>query len=310
MRYWRLASAVVGMVLTLGMLLSGCGSAHTSTVGRLATATATITPYPTATTDPASVEFAGCPAVALGPVAPAYTAVAGLKVSIPQRWTSLDYPSALLPNNAPSAPYQVPLTADEAQSGIFQPTPPVNPALKNGYALQVCNQTDAAHTLIGLNVTIASFAPSSGSVAVWHLCADGPFDAATGQTTGGCGGSLGGVDWLAATLPSASTGATAPAIANAKEDHAGPSLPIALAPNTSIVLLVAVNGLTSQGTYTLSFDLSLDGASPTGLAPSDGAFLLAPAATIWTGTACQAPAMRAHIPVASHDIYYVCPPAD
>lgn len=317
----RLSLGSIGVAaLALGMILSGCGGAtigqgtatSTATAAALASAAAAAstaaagTPFPTATTDPAMVEVAGCPSVGLGPVQPRYSSVGGLKVSIPHRYTPLDYPSELMPNNAPNAPYKVPLTANETQAGAFHPNPPVNPSLATGYALQVCNQTSAAHTVTSLSVTIASFTPSSGPVTVWHLCQDGPYNAATKQTTGGCGGAAGGVDWLAATLSNNRTGATGPVTANAQGQSANP--PFAIGPNKSVVFLIAVKGLTSQGTYTLSFGVSIDGAAPATLAPSDGAFLIAPAATVWTGTACQTPAMLAHIPAASQDTYYVCPP--
>ncbi|HKS69011.1 MAG TPA: hypothetical protein VJQ45_01225 [Ktedonobacterales bacterium] len=291
--------------LVLGMILGGCGA--TTTANQVATATTapTATPYPTATVSPSDVEVAGCPAVPLGPVPPNYTTVDGLKVSIPQRWTALDYPSALLPSNLPNAPYQIPAGAVTN----FQPNPPVNPALATGYALQVCNQTSAPHTVSSLSVTIARFTPSSGPVAVWHICQDGPYNAATKQTTTGCGGGLGGVAMMAASFPSDAAGASAPVTANAKTSHGGPTPPFAIGPNQSVTFLIAVNGLTSQGTYALTLGLSLDGASPTTLTPSDGSFLIAPAATVWTGTACKSAAMQAHIPASSQDTYYVCPPA-
>jgi hypothetical protein len=239
--------------------------------------------------------------------------VNGLKVSIPQRDPSDDFPSELMPNNEPNAPYQVPLTVGETQQvGAFRPNPPVNPSLATGYALQVCNQTSAAHTITGLGVTIASFTPSSGPVNVWHICQDGPYDTATKGTTPGCGGDgFAFVDMLAATLPTDSTGATAPAlatIATAPLQSSGANLPIMLAPNESIIFLISVNGLTSQGTYALSFGVSIDGAAPVAVTPSDGSFIIAPAAIVWTGTACQTPAMQALIPPTSQDTFYVCPP--
>lgn len=311
----RLSLGSIGMAaLMLGVILSGCGASSITTVRQgaavsTATATADI-PFPTATTDPALVEMPGCPPVELGPVQSQYITVGGLKVSIPHRYTPLDYPEELMPNSEPNAPYRVPLTASEAeQAGAFHPNPPVNPSLSTGYVLQVCNQTGASHTVTSLSIHIASFTPSSGPITVWHICQDGPYDAATKQTTPGCGGAAGEVDWLAATLPSDRTGATASATTNAQLHSSGPNLPIALGPNKSIVFLIAVNGLTSQGMYTLGFGISVDGAAPTKLAPSDGAFLMAPSATVWTGTACQTPAMQTHIPAASQDTYYVCPPA-
>ena len=310
----RLSLGAIGVAaLTLGMIVSGCGVTSSTITHRATTSTATPaptdTPFPAATTDPTTLESPGCPPVGLGPVPPGYTTAAGLKVSVPQRWTSLDYPSELMPNNLPNAPYQVSLTAVEAQEGIFHPNPPVNPALATGYAIEVCNQTSKAHTVSSLGVIIASFTPSSGLVTVWHICGDGAYDAATKQTTAGCGGGIGGMDLLAATLPSDSAGASARAAANPKFQGGGPNLPITLGPNVSITLLTAVNGLTSQGTYTLSFALSIDGAAPAKLTPSDGSFLIVPNPTVWTGTACQTPAMQAHIPSTTKDTYYVCPPA-
>jgi hypothetical protein len=318
MRHSRRTSlSLIGVAaLTLGVLLSGCGGPSTTHTGHAAV-TNTPTPWPTAaataTTSSAAIpESAGCPPVSEPPPQPQYVAVGALNVSVPERLH--DYPSELMPNNAPNAPYQVPLTATEAQqAGAFHPNPPVNPTLSNGYHLQICNETTASQTLTSLSVTIASFTPSSGPVTVWHICGDGPYDTATKHTTSGCGGATGGVDYLAATLPSDSTGASAPAIANGRMSVGsipiGVDLPVSIGPNKSIELLVAVNGLTSQGTYALSFSISVDGAAPTTLTPSDGPFLIAPSAVVWTGTACQTPAMQAQIPPSSQDIYYVCPPA-
>ncbi len=314
----RLALNSISVVaLTLGMLLSGCGATPTTPVGQgataanTATAVAPNTPFPTAPMAPAtaaSFEVAGCPPVAW-PVQPQYGAVDGLRVSIPQRWTTLDFPEALMPNTLPSAPYQVPLTASEAQQvGAFHPNPPVNPSLATGYYLQVCNQTSAAHTITSLGVSITSFTPSSGPVTVWRLCQDGPYDAATRHTTPVCGGGFGQVDWLAATLPGDSAGASALATTNTQAHANGANPPVVIPPNESIGFLIAVDGLTSQGTYTLGFGISVDGAAQTTLTPSDGAFFIAPSAIVWTGTACESSVMQAHIPASSQDSYYVCPP--
>jgi hypothetical protein len=236
--------------------------------------------------------------------------VGALKVSIPQIYAAQNYPSELMPNNEPGAPYPVPLTANVAQQQIlFHPNPPVNPSLELGYVIQICNQTSAAHTVTSLSAKIANFTPRSGPVTVWHLCAGGPYDAATKQITAGCGGAMGGVDWLAATLPHDSTGASALAKANAKVNSRGPNPPVTISPNKSIEFLIAVNGLTSQGMYTLGFGVGVDGAAPVMLTPSDGSFLIAPSPIVWTGTACQSPAMQAHIPATTKDTFYVCPPA-
>jgi hypothetical protein len=111
---------------------------------------------------------------------------------------------------------------------------------------------------------------------------------------------------LAASLPGDRTGASAPALVGA--NGGGPTPPFAIDPNQSIVFVISVDGLNSQGTYALEFGLSIDGSAPASLAPSDGSFLIAPAAIVWTGTACQTPAMQAQIPPATQDVYYVCPP--
>ncbi len=322
-------NSIGAMALALGMILSilsGCGATSNtaaggqSGVGSEATAAAEASTataiavnsasLPTATIppeDPATLEQPGCQPLNLGSSQPQYDTVDGMQVSVPQLYTPLDYPEEMMPNNEPNAPYQVPLTASVAQQQIlFHPSPLVNPSLSTGYVLQVCNQSSASHAITSLSVTIANFTPSSGAVTVWHLCQDGPYDAATRQTTTGCGGAIGNVGMLAATLPSDTTGASAQSVANAQ--RGGPNLPITLAPNTSLTFLVAVNGLTSQGTYSLSFGLSVDSAASTSLTPSDGAFFIAPSPTVWTGTACQKPAMQAQIPATSQDTYYVCPP--
>jgi hypothetical protein len=182
----------------------------------------------------------------------------------------------------------------------FAPNPPVNPALSIGYFVEVCNQTGVAHTLTSMHVIIESFTPSSGPVTVWHLCDNGTYDAATKHLLGGCGGGVDGT-LLSSTFTSSSTGASALVD--------GLSWPATIDAHKAIAFYVGVNGLASQGTYALSFGLSIDGAASTTLAPSDGAFLIAPAAIVWTGTTCQTPAMLAQIPPASQDVYYVCPPA-
>jgi hypothetical protein len=207
----------------------------------------------------------------------------------------LDYPSEQMPNNLPSAPYQISASA----VNNFAPNPPVNPSLSTGYLFEVCNQTGVAHTLTSMQIVIASFTPSSGPVTVWHLCQDGPYDAATKQPSGGCGGGVAATA-LSATLSGDSAGASA--------QVEGLDWPATIDANKSIVFVIAVNGLTSQGTYSLSFGLSVDGAAPTQVTPRDGPFLIASTAKVWTGTACQTPAMLAQIPAASQDTYYVCPP--
>jgi hypothetical protein len=200
-----------------------------------------------------------------------------------------------MPSNLPNAPYQIPASA----VNNYAPNPPVNPSLSIGYFFEVCNQTGVAHTLASMQVIIASFTPSSGPVNVWHICGNGAYDAATRHSTGGCGGGVGGT-LLSSTFTSDSTGATSMVD--------GLTWPATIGAQHAIAFYVGVNGLTSQGTYALQFGLSVDGAAPTEVTPSDGSFLIAPAAIVWTGTACQTPAMQAQIPPATQDNYYVCPP--
>ncbi len=293
--------------LTLGMILSGCGASTTATVGQkaaasTATTAATDTPFPTAPTAPIDqiiTMWPGCPPLP-NPTQPKYVAVGDLDVSIPQRLDDSSI-SALMPNNAPYAPYKVSLTPNEALwVGAFHPNPPVNPELASGYVFQFCNKTSASHTLTSMRVNIASFSASSGPVTVWHICQGGPYDAATKQTTPGCGSSGFAGAQLTATLLSDSTGASA--------SVTGTTWPVTIGPNQAITIVVAVNGLTSQGAYALKFGVSVDGASPWQMTPSDGAFLMAPSAIVWTGIACLTPAMQARIPATTQDTYYVCPP--
>ena len=310
----RLSLGWIGVAaLTLGMLLSGCGATSTTRLGQAAATNAptTPTPWPTpaASATPAPIstassagvpETVGCPPDN-SPTPPNHVAVGALSVFAPRR--VLDYPDTMMPNNIPQGPYQI--AADAVTN--YHPTPPVNPSLTPGYTTQVCNQTTKAHTLTGVAVTIANFTPSSGPVNVWHFCKDGPYDTATKQIGGGCGGGVGFDTMLEATLPNDLTGASASATVRPQQGAA--SLPYVIDPNNSITLAVAVNGLSSQGTYALTFGVSVDGAAPTTVAPSDGAFVIAPSAVVWTGTACQTPAMQAQIPSSSQATYYVCPPA-
>lgn len=305
---WRTVSLGWAVALMACLLLSGCGVTSTTLAGQKALPN-TPTPFPTvASTPPPTTapyagpipQFDGCPPFGPTPTQARYVTVDALNVSIPQRMQ--DYPSALIPSNQPQAPYHIATSA----VNNYAPNPAVNPELSNGYIFQICNQTGVAHTLSSMRVKIASFTASSGPVAVWHICEGGPYNPATKQSTGGCGGALGAVDWLEVTLPSASAGASALATAN---KYGGVDLPASIEPHKSIQVLIAVDGLTRQGTYALSFGVSVDGAASTTLTPSDGSFFMAPSAKVWTGTACQAPTMLAQIPAASQDAYYVCPPS-
>lgn len=220
-----------------------------------------------------------------------------------------NYPEEQMPNNEPDAPYQVPLTYSEAtQGGAWNPQPQVNPGLL--FEIQVCNQTSTAHTLTSLGATIDTFVPSSGQITVWHICGEGPYDPKTRFTTTGCGGGLGGpgVEMLDVAFTHDIAGATASATPN--PDFGGPGLPYAIPPHQSLLLYVQAQGLNNQGTYTVSLRFGVDGATPHMLTPSDGAFIIAPSAIVWTGTTCMnSAAMLAKIPTSGQDTYWVCPPS-
>jgi hypothetical protein len=227
-----------------------------------------------------------------------FVAVGALKVAGPTR--TLDYPSELIPSNAPSAPYRI--AASQATSG-YNPNPPVNPTLL--YVVTFCNTTSATHTVSSVTVSIAGFSPSSGAVDEWNQC-NGPYDTATRSAGGGCGGGIGGpgFGYYAAALPSDTVGG----MASLHPTNGSSPVPFSLKPNTSFSLVITLSGVTSQGTYALSFGVSVDGAAAT-LTPSDGSFLIAPAAVKWTGQNCETPAMQAQIAASSQATYYVCPPS-
>jgi hypothetical protein len=297
MRQAKVPLGCIGMaalVLVLG--LNGCGAATTARAAATSTPTAAATavPSPTATLTAADLpQSPGCQALET-PTPPQSITVGGLLVSIPQR--VLDYPSELMPTNEPKVPYRIAANA----VNDYAPTPPVNPSLTPGYLFQFCNETSAALALSMITVNIDSFIPSSGPVTVWRLCQGGPYDAATKQTSEGCGGGASGPN-LVATFQSDRPGASAPVT--------GLGWPVVVAPNTSVVMTIGANGLASQGTYALSFGVSVGGAAPAAVMPSDGPFLIAPHVAVWTGTACQSSAMQALIPPSSQDAYFVCPPS-
>jgi len=288
--------------LVLSMLLVGCGAASASSVPTTSSSTVVPTmtprPLPAETTAPlASGAVAGCQLS--GRTSTQFVAVGPLKFAGPTR--ALDYPSALIPSNAPSAPYQIP--ASET-TGSYNPNPPVNPTLN--YVVTMCNTTSATHTISGVTVSIAGFSPSSGTINEWNLC-EGPYDTSSKNAMGGCGGGIGGpgFGYYSATLPSDTVGA----MATVHPTNGSSSLPFSLQPNTSLSLVIALAGVSSQGTYSLTFGVSIDGAASTALGPSDGSFLIAPAAVKWTGLNCETPAMQAEIPASSQATYYVCPPS-
>ncbi|HEX9036823.1 MAG TPA: hypothetical protein VF808_07510 [Ktedonobacterales bacterium] len=282
--------------------LAGCGGATAANTGQESAPptpppAATTTPAPTATPYPAQLTAsAGCP-VALTETQPSYTVEGGLNISTPMRANS--YPSELLPSGAPNAPYKLPNSA----VATFAPNPQVNPSLVPGYFVQLCNKTSASHRLTGVRVTLASFTPRAGTLAIWTNCGNGPYDAATKSTPTGCGGGAGGAPFLWATLPNDVSGASM--------DVSGAIWPVTIGPNQSVAFFINVEGFTRQGLYALSFTFHIDGGAPSGppVTPAESPFIIAPSAQLWTGIACKTPAMRAQIPPSAQDAYYVCPPA-
>lgn len=304
--------AIVGaLAFVLGGALVGCGSSSSAPEGAVTapTATATMLPTvtpttaPTATIPPTSTttangaitEHPGCSPD--GRSSTQFVTVGVLRISRPQR--AMDYPSDLIPSSQPNSPFKV------QPNGTY---PLVNPSLygDSGYAVEVCNPTSTPHTLSSVSVSIANFSPNSGTVNEFSTCGNF-FDAKLWTTTGGgCGGAFIVDGWLEATLPSDSTGASAAATVPADATR-GENPPITIAPNSSVSLAIEVVGFNSQGTYSLSVDVSTDGGNATALTPVDGAVFMAPHAVRWSGSACETSAMEAQIPHATQDVEYVCP---
>ena len=234
--------------------LSGCGKTADQGASGGSTATPppaapTTTPFPTATGSPQQLTLQpGCPAAPMQDQ-PAYVTAGGLAVSAPRR--ALDFPSELLPAsvlNTLAAPYHLATTAVTH----YAPNPPVNPQMPPGYFIQICNKSSATRTLTGMRVTIASFSARGGNVAIWHMCEAGAYDAATKGMTSGCGGASGG-PLLTATMGRVAVGASAAVT--------GAVWPQPLAPGQSASLFVSVNGLKSQGMYTLRFTVNVAGGA-------------------------------------------------
>lgn len=303
-RLSTIGSAVVVGLAFLGTTLAGCGASSTPREGAVATPPPTITALPTVTAMPTSTTRptattggkSGCTGDFYGQPQPT-TAVGALSVTTPI--PALQYPYSEVPASASSTkPYQV--------ANGAQPNPPVNPSLGTGYVVVLCNETSTAHTLTSLTVNIASFSATSGMVREWSVCNGGEYDASSKQViVGGCGGGLAVDDYLTATLPSDSTGASGSAFA--RSGYA--NLPIQIAPGHAFSLTVGVSGLTSQGMYSLKIGVAADHGTPVMLAPGSGGSFLIASAVQWTGKNCQTPAMQSQMPPASQPTFYVCAPA-
>lgn len=309
---WAGVAAAIVVALLAGLfariiaLRSPASPPPSPTAIPTATAQPTATTAPTATTSPTAATGAliathvGCDGGYFTQPQPMQPAGA-LSVTTPS--LNLDYSSEMLPASAsPNAPFDV---TNQTQGG-YNPNPDVNPSRGSLYIFVVCNQTGVAHTLTALNVTIANFTPSSDRVMAWNIC-NGFYNSSTKQEVGkgACGGTRIVDDYLTATFNTDQAGAQASASAN----QGSTNTPILLPPNHSIAVAVEVAGLTSQGTYELTFGVGADGAAPTTFTPDVGYFLIAPSAVNWTGENCLTPAMEAQIPASPQPSYYVCPPA-
>lgn len=307
----RLHARLLGSASTvvLALLLVGCGSTSatiglangaTRTPGANTTPTVTPTLLPTYTPAPPDLstfeskgactpQLAGDQVINLG---------GGLQALKPG--PLLQYPHELLPSSLGNTPYQLPSSISTAASN---PNPYVNPALLWG--VTVCNPTTQPHTLAALGMRIESFQPSSGPVNEWGIC-DGFFDSSTRQPGGGgCGGAYGGADVLQAVFTSDTAGATAQATVST--GYAGTSVapPVVIQPGMSAFFSLSPTGLTTDGTYRLSFQFTAQGAAPVTITPLSPPILIAQHARDWTGQNCQS--MANQVPTTAQPEQYVCP---
>jgi hypothetical protein len=143
----------------------------------------------------------------------------------------------------------------------------------------------------------------------WLFC-DGSYTPAGGGN-GSCGGGDETYANLTAIFPaSATAGASAPTkYTDVRDDFRAPTPPLAMniPPLTYGFLVVHAVAPTVPGYYTFAFRLRVDDTVTPFLA-GDEALLLDPQARVWSGEACQAPAMQAQIPANSTNDY-ICLPA-
>lgn len=302
---------LVVAIMALAVLLTGCG-AHTPPA--LVGPTATAVPSDLPTVDPTSAHTCGLQTQK----ASAYVRVGDLVIGRAMLG-ALSYPSVMLPDGTAFKPIQVTTAVSNNVWSIGGPLaslPPANPALVGngaGYEFTVCDASQSTpHTLQALSVRLLALTPYTGQMEAWKAC-----DSAYSRQQPGGGGGCGGMGFYDETLkvsfPSgAGQGATATArqmssgSADGGPSQVGP-LPLALAPGQSVSFDVQMDPLSSAGTYTFAFGLTVDGGAPT-YVPGLQAAIHAPVVHSFTGAACQQSSMASQIPPATTPpSYYICP---
>jgi hypothetical protein len=316
-RWWWMRE---GLLLLL-VLLAGCGSTvrsgeSTATSTLSSTAAPTATPAPTATAtvagaDPA-LSISACDANAASQ--PGFT-LGDLRVSL---YPGLAYPGRKLPDGTPLTPFQLAATSGSALDAQLPLAPAVNPGLAEptgGYTVTICNTSKTtAHTITAVRLSITAMTPYTGQLNEWMsgaLCAT-YYTRPNGVQGGGCGGGIGGANCMHVSFAAtAGAGTVAQAAATGARVGGGCNsmfaLPLKLAPNLQLPLVVGLTPPTAPGTYTFAIGIGVDGGAVT-YSPGQEPMLLAPIAHQWDGQACQANAMQSQIPAATNPpTYYICP---
>lgn len=306
------------MILAMGTIIIGCGSqtptAKPPSVLHTSTPTATITPAPTVQP---TADLARC---FKQQASQANVTQAG-DVLIAQPVAPQGYPAVQLPDQTQLKPVQVPVqnSNNVFRSGLSPDAKPANPGSLNGstrqvgFEVDVCNgAVSQAHVVQSFSVRIATLTPYSGQISVWPSC-DGAFSRLhPTPSSGGCGGGFASDEQLQATFASGTTEgttvvATQTGFSPTSPDAALGPLPAKLAPGKTMTTLVVVNIPEVAGTYAIAFGVAVDSAAPVYTTPAT-AFLIAPVAHTFTGSACTVPSMAAQIPAATTpETYYICP---
>jgi hypothetical protein len=227
----------------------------------------------------------------------------------------LAYPSQQLPDGTPLAPLKL---TNNVVNNEFPGSPAVNPHLQEpggGFTFAVCNASATqSHVLQSISVKIQSATPYTGQLSSWQFC-DGDYARPGPAFFGGCGGGYAGDEYLHATF-AADAGAGASVVAAQTGTGAtpvfgsqnAPPLPLTLPFGKFVEINVGLTAPTAPATYTFSFGVAVDGATPVYFSDSQPT-LLAPVAHKWTGPACEQPAMLAQIPTAvtNPPTRYICP---
>ncbi len=303
-------------VLTACVLaLAACsGATGASTPSPTATQpqSATATPTPPSTTTTASTT---CGKYFPSPVA--LTPANGLVVTQYSALGNLAYPVAQIPSSQPAAPMLEP-NFTRPDYWTANTTAVVDPNLQEGgggYVVAICNPSDKTHTISAVQVSLAKMTPFTDQLGVWAPC-EGSYSPVSKSVSGGCGGADFENEYLHAAFAAdapVGTSVTATQTGSNQSDisnsvNFGP-LPVTLKPGQAMTIEVGVTQPSAPGYYTYSFALTVDGAS-TGTVAYSLMSLLAPAARIWNGAACQTSAMQAMIakePAPTPNTRYICP---